>query len=456
MLIDCTYFFNDFDMLENRLKYLWNTVDLFLLYEADKTFSGFEKKFNFLTQYARFQPYISKLLYIPIHINTENFIWNIPNAPQPRYTSITKEGVENYQRNFLHCILPLFHPDDDIIITDLDEIPSISGIHEARALLSTSPLVSLLQILFYYNFKKRQELLWAGPFITKVSHAKLNNIYDLRMDASIAITPKVWNGGWHLSHWGSADKIREKIIGSQHQEYNKDEFINNNHINECIEKNIDLYNRNLPFIPFDIQTLPKDFYEVFNMDAHLELKHFHDSIHGYFYPEDFKVYKDIIAKLKDGAVVVEVGSFKGKSSSYMAVEIVNSHKNIKFYCVDTWEGSEEHQKDGVFEDKDVVEHSLYDVFVANMKPVEGYYIPMQMTSVEASKLFADNSIDFVYIDAAHDYDSVKEDIEHWILKVKTGGTIGGHDYFHDPVRRAIKRTIGRVEERGSSWTYIKS
>lgn len=52
----------------------------------------------------------------------------------------------------------------------------------------------------------------------------------------------------------------------------------------------------------------------------------------------------------------------------------------------------------------------------------------KLTSVECSKLIEDNSIDLVFIDADHSYESVKEDIEHWISKVRKGGILSGHDY----------------------------
>jgi hypothetical protein len=49
------------------------------------------------------------------------------------------------------------------------------------------------------------------------------------------------------------------------------------------------------------------------------------------------------------------------------------------------------------------------------------------TSFNAIKKVDDNSLDFVYIDAAHDYKNVKQDISIWFPKVKTGGVLGGHD-----------------------------
>lgn len=53
---------------------------------------------------------------------------------------------------------------------------------------------------------------------------------------------------------------------------------------------------------------------------------------------------------------------------------------------------------------------------------------VQMDSVEAARSFADNSLDFVFIDADHSYDAVMADIAAWQPKVKPGGWLGGHDY----------------------------
>jgi hypothetical protein len=52
----------------------------------------------------------------------------------------------------------------------------------------------------------------------------------------------------------------------------------------------------------------------------------------------------------------------------------------------------------------------------------------RMTSTEAAARVPDGSFDFVYIDARHDYESVKEDLEAWCAKVRPGGILAGHDY----------------------------
>ena len=163
------------------------------------------------------------------------------------------------------------------------------------------------------------------------------------------------------------------------------------------------------------------------------------------------LYKSMVEKFPSGSKFVEVGSWKGKSTAYMAVEIANSNKKLNFYCVDTWEGSIEHKNN-----KDVV--NLYDIFLNNMSPLEGYYVPIKMTSVNASKLFEDKSLDFVFIDASHEYKDVKEDIISWIPKVKSGGVIAGHDYYPDHpdwggVYKAVNEVLTDFSTSENCWIY---
>ena len=152
------------------------------------------------------------------------------------------------------------------------------------------------------------------------------------------------------------------------------------------------------------------------------MEHFYQTIgeDWFSYPD---LYKRIIDTNQSGSHFVEVGSWKGRSSSFMSVEIINSNKNIKFDCVDTWNGSIEHTSYDV-----IKEEKLYDVFLSNIEPVKQVINPIRMSSIEASKLYEDNSLDFVFIDASHEYEDVKADILAWLPKVKVGGILAGHDY----------------------------
>jgi hypothetical protein len=135
------------------------------------------------------------------------------------------------------------------------------------------------------------------------------------------------------------------------------------------------------------------------------------------------LYSRMVKKATNGSIFVEVGSWKGKSSAYMATEIINSNKDIQFFCVDTWKGSIEHEGMEL--------GNLYETFLNNMKPLESYYFPLKITSIEASKKFKDNSLDFVFLDASHEYEDVKTDILAWLPKLKSGGVLAGHDYYKE-------------------------
>jgi predicted O-methyltransferase YrrM len=149
-------------------------------------------------------------------------------------------------------------------------------------------------------------------------------------------------------------------------------------------------------------------------------QHFFQNLEGWFsFPQ---LYKYAVQSFPYGKFV-EIGTWLGQSAAYMAVEIANSKKNIDFYCVDTWSGSEEHQQD-----QRVKEDKLYQTFLSNISPVSEHIIPIRMSSEQASRHFKDESLDFVFIDANHEYEEVKKDIEVWYPKVKKGGIFAGHDY----------------------------
>jgi glycosyltransferase involved in cell wall biosynthesis/predicted O-methyltransferase YrrM len=169
------------------------------------------------------------------------------------------------------------------------------------------------------------------------------------------------------------------------------------------------------------------------------------------YPE---LYSSIVKRFSSGSKFVEIGSWKGMSSAYMAVEIANSGKDIDFYCVDTWEGSVEHEQYGMDTS------SLYDTFLNNMEPVRKYYKGIRAKSLQAVKQFEDNSLDFVFIDASHEYQDVKDDIISWFPKVKRGGVIAGHDYLNADfpgVEKAVQEVLGnKITTQETCWVYEKT
>ena len=65
-------------------------------------------------------------------------------------------------------------------------------------------------------------------------------------------------------------------------------------------------------------------------------------------------------------------------------------------------------------------------------------ISHQMSSKEASRLFEDNSLKFVFLDASHVYEDVCNDIKYWWPKIESGGVLGGDDYDWLDVSLAVE------------------
>ena len=85
--------------------------------------------------------------------------------------------------------------------------------------------------------------------------------------------------------------------------------------------------------------------------------------------------------------------------------------------------------------------------------------PMEMPSVEAARRFPDESLDFVMIDGAHDYKSVRADVRAWFPKVKRGGLLAGDDADWPEVLISVHETIPQSEltisNGGANWSYRK-
>lgn len=182
--------------------------------------------------------------------------------------------------------------------------------------------------------------------------------------------------------------------------------------------------------------------------------HFYESIEGAFDFHD--VYHNAIESVSCDvkSMFVEVGCYFGRSAAYMAVEIKRSLKPVQFFCVDTFLGSD--NEPAQLEIIRSYGGSLQNKFMSTMK--EGLVlfnplIPIVMSSVEAATMFTDKSLSFVFIDANHSYQNVKNDILAWMPKLKDSGIIAGHDYAPDcqGVVKAVDELIGQFLISGRSW-----
>jgi hypothetical protein len=143
--------------------------------------------------------------------------------------------------------------------------------------------------------------------------------------------------------------------------------------------------------------------------------------------------EEAVAHFPDGSRFVEVGNYLGKSLCSMAELVVGDGRQISIVGVDTCRGSGPEGTAEVDAHGAVVDEGG-GTFAGQLHRNVlncGYGDNIQLIigdSLAGAALFADASLDWVHIDARHDYDSVLADIAAWLPKVVDGGWISGDDY----------------------------
>jgi glycosyltransferase involved in cell wall biosynthesis len=139
------------------------------------------------------------------------------------------------------------------------------------------------------------------------------------------------------------------------------------------------------------------------------------TIEGFF---DFApLYRHVVTHLRPDAVAVEVGCWLGRSITFLAQTAQAAGKRLRLFGVDDGTGIA-----GTAPGLDALRANLQRCNVAEVVCL------LAMPSPVAADLFADDSIDFAFIDAAHDYHNVRTDLQAWWPKVRPGGMLAGHDY----------------------------
>ena len=140
MIYDCFPFFNELDILEIRLNTLYDTVDYFVITEANKTHTGKRKAYVFEQNKDRFSKFLDKIIYIKVD--------DFPNFEDSKASDDGNKWMyENYQRDAIMKGLTNCKPDDIVIISDCDEIPNPKAIR-----IYKRGICSLLQLRFAFNY----------------------------------------------------------------------------------------------------------------------------------------------------------------------------------------------------------------------------------------------------------------------------------------------------------------
>ena len=203
---------------------------------------------------------------------------------------------------------------------------------------------------------------------------------------------------------------------------------------------------------------PKDWQGIKYNNHWFGLVHLLEQTHHHFNIQDFFQKGagpyEYQRKLPRRRRALEIGSYMGESARMMMASGIFDELHI----IDPWIGDEE-ANTAFDETWDSVKHKCKQ----NISQFGDKIFIYEGFSHEVYGQFIDNSFDFVYIDAAHDYESVKKDIILYNRKLKHGGIMAGNDYYntsghHKGVGKAVDEIWGKKNvERfiDSSWWTVK-
>jgi predicted O-linked N-acetylglucosamine transferase (SPINDLY family)/glycosyltransferase involved in cell wall biosynthesis/predicted O-methyltransferase YrrM len=148
-----------------------------------------------------------------------------------------------------------------------------------------------------------------------------------------------------------------------------------------------------------------------------------EAIGGYPIPGQEAYLFNKVKSLSDNAIIVEIGSFQGRSTAAMAYACVGTQRKI--YCIDAWDFEQEELK------------HVFEVWQNNIRHngLEGYATPLKGYSRDIlsrwNELTGGKAIDFIFIDGGHEYEDVLPDFQLAFPLVKSEGWIAFHDFGCD-------------------------
>jgi len=244
MLIDAFTYFNEKELVELRLKYLDPIVDCFVIIESNITFTGKEKKWNFPEILKNnLKEFAHKIQYHQLNIKLSEIkneeSWIIGDIKGDDFWRI-----ENFQRNYIKKVCSKFSDNDILIISDLDEIPSIKKL---KFILSSdfkkiSPL-ALEQHLFHLDSNYLRLESWRGSIVTTMKDCNTSSPQMFRrLRNKIS---HLTDAGWSFSSFGGYQRVKEKIESYAHSEHNSEKFKSPEHIANCQKTGADLFHRKI-------------------------------------------------------------------------------------------------------------------------------------------------------------------------------------------------------------------
>jgi SAM-dependent methyltransferase len=149
---------------------------------------------------------------------------------------------------------------------------------------------------------------------------------------------------------------------------------------------------------------------------------------------ELELISGIAADLPNHSVIVEIGSFAGRSSAHWAA---NSRPTVVIFCIDPFDAVvDDFSFEHIQGDRSGVRgRASGELFAEQMRT----WMPRVIAVSEASPPSTwSESADVIFVDGDHTFDGVRRDLEFWIDHLQPGGRLLGHDWDDARVREAVQ------------------
>jgi len=226
-IYDCFTFFNELDLLEIRIQELYDTVDYFVIAEANMSHSGKSRDYVLSANWDRFAQYQDKIRYL-----------QIDDMPVTNNSWVR----EKFQRDALARGLYDMQPDDLIVVSDLDEIPRAEILEMIKVDENKYERYVLQVPLFRYKFNF---LKWYQPVVNNQMIVTRGHVFtnpERERDYTHAWLPPapdvvyLEHAGWHFSYLGDDKTAVYKLQNFAHVEQNIPEIVDRFSIDRMIKE----------------------------------------------------------------------------------------------------------------------------------------------------------------------------------------------------------------------------
>ena len=228
-IYDCFMYFDEEVVVDVRLNTLNEFVDYFIIVESRFTHKGDQRELRF--NHKKFEKFKKKIIYLvydeePKEI--EKVLDEDTKTEKDRKYILGAAFRENGQRDYIQKGLVGADKNDFILISDVDEIPKLSGFNFQEV---NEKIILFKQDMFYYKFNLHlPDLIWTGTKGCKkkdlISPQWLRNIKDrkysfFRIDTFFSKTKYInikilSDGGWHFSNIKTPKEIEHKLRSYLH------------------------------------------------------------------------------------------------------------------------------------------------------------------------------------------------------------------------------------------------